>query len=195
MGKIAAVVLLCYLMFPPLLSGKENHHLQLLVSSYLNGINLQNLSYFEVHTCLDIGRAVHDFMGQHVFTEHVAVSAAPGPGATHPCPYVAYLHPLPPLASSSSSHVPERTMDGPAYHDHWNPLAGPSDGRPLQTVQPTDFHHNHWAHVPHSYAQPNSNNGVTEQPGVPFGTLRAARVDGDSQRRGSVVSPSYFSNG
>ena len=133
--------------------------------------------------------AVHDFMGQHVFTEQVAVSAAPG--TTHPCPYVAYLHPLPPLTSSSSSHVPERTMDRPAYHDHWNPLAGPSDGRPMQTVQPADFHHNHWAHMPHSYAQPNSNN---EQPGIPFGT-RAARVDGDSQRRASVVSPSYFSNG
>lgn len=131
----------------------------------------------------------HDFMGQHVFTEQVAVSAAPG--TTHPCPYVAYLHPLPPLTSSSSSHVPERTMDRPAYHDHWNPMAGPSDVRPMQTMQPADFHHSHWAHVPHSYAQPNSNN---EQPGIPFGT-RAARVDGDSQRRASVVSPSYFSNG
>ncbi|CAN6340678.1 unnamed protein product [Urochloa humidicola] len=131
----------------------------------------------------------HDFMGQHVYTDQVAVSAAPG--TTHPCPYVAYLHPLPPLTSSSSSHVPERTMDRPAYHDHWNPLAGPSDVRPMQTVQPADFHHNHWAHMPHSYAQPSSNN---EQPGIPFGT-RAARVDGDSQRRASVVSPSYFSNG
>uniref|UniRef100_J3M432 RING-type domain-containing protein n=1 Tax=Oryza brachyantha TaxID=4533 RepID=J3M432_ORYBR len=136
----------------------------------------------------------HDFMGQHVFTEHVAaVSAAPG--AAHPCPYVAYLHPLPSLASSSSSHVPERTMDGPAYHDPWHPLAGPSDGRPLQSVQPADFHHNHWAHVPNSYPQPNNNNGVAEQQGVPFGTMRAARVDGDTQRRGSSVSPSYFSNG
>ncbi|XBJ22939.1 hypothetical protein VPH35_001230 [Triticum aestivum] len=134
----------------------------------------------------------HDFMGQHVFPENLSVSAAPG---AHPCPYVAYLHPLPSLASSSSSHVPERTMDGSAYHDHWNHLAGPSDGRPLQTVQPTDFHHNHWAHLPHSYVQSNGNNGVTEQPGVPFGSMRAARVDGDSQRRGSVVSPSYFSNG
>ncbi|KAK3140685.1 hypothetical protein QOZ80_5AG0404310 [Eleusine coracana subsp. coracana] len=134
----------------------------------------------------------HDFMGQHVFTEHVAVSAAPG--ASHPCPYVAYLHPLPPLTSSSSSHVPERTMDHPAYHDHWNPMAGPSDGRPVATVQPADFHHNPWTHMSNSYAPPNSNNGVAEQPGIPFGT-RAARVDGDSQRRASIVSPSYFSNG
>lgn len=135
----------------------------------------------------------HDFMGQHVFTEHLSVSAAPG--GAHPCPYVAYLHPLPSLASSSSSHVPDRSMDGSVYHDHWNHLTGPSDGRPLQAAQHADFHHNHWAHLPHSYAQPNSNNGVTEQLGVSFGTMRPARVDGDSQRRGSVVSPSYFSNG
>jgi hypothetical protein len=141
--------------------------------------------------CLSIVHAVHDFMGQHVFTERVAVSAAPG--ATHPCPYVAYLHPLPQLPSSSP-HVPERTMDRPAYHDHWNPMAGPSDGRPVTTVQPADFHHNPWAHMSNSYAPPNSNNGVVEQPGIPFGT-RAARVDGDSQRRSSIVSPSYFSNG
>ncbi|KAL5232296.1 hypothetical protein ABZP36_031072 [Zizania latifolia] len=124
----------------------------------------------------------HDFMGQHVFAEHVAaVSAAPA--AAHPCPYVAYLHPLPSLASSSSSHVPERTMDGPAYHDPWQPLGGPSDFLHL------------WAHISNSYAQPNNNNGVAEQQGVPFGTMRAARVDGDTQRRGSTISPSYFSNG
>uniref|UniRef100_A0A0D9WCZ3 RING-type domain-containing protein n=1 Tax=Leersia perrieri TaxID=77586 RepID=A0A0D9WCZ3_9ORYZ len=154
--------------------------------------DLYDVSYSEMGR--RIITPIHDFMGQHMFTEHVAaVSAAPG--AAHPCPYVAYLHPLPSLASSSSSHVPERTMDGPAYHDPWHPLAGPSDGRPLQSVQPADFHHNHWAHVPNSYPQPSSNNGVSEQQGVPFGTMRSARVDGDTQRRGSSVSPSFFSNG
>jgi hypothetical protein len=85
-------------------------------------------------------------------------------------------------------------MDRPAYHDHWNPMAGSSDGRHVTTVQPNDFHHNPWAHMSNSYAPPNSNNGIAEQPGIPFGT-RAARVDGDSQHQAPIVSPPYFSNG
>ncbi|XP_062210422.1 E3 ubiquitin-protein ligase IPI1-like [Phragmites australis] len=131
--------------------------------------------------------AFHDFMGQNFNTEPVSVST------THPGPYLAYFHPLPPLASSSSSHVVERTMDGAGYHDHWNPLAGPTDGRTLQTVHPIDFHHNPWAHMPHSYSQSNNSNSLAEQPGVPVGAMRVGGVDSDSQQRGSL--PSFYGNG
>ncbi|KAK1664756.1 hypothetical protein QYE76_052915 [Lolium multiflorum] len=132
----------------------------------------------------------HDFMGQNFTSEHLPVSA---PGATHPGPYVAYFQPLPSPSSSSSPHVTERTMEGATYHDHWSSLAGVADGRPMQTLHPIDFEHNHWAHIPLSYSQPNSNNGVTEQPGVPVGAMRVGGLDRDSQQRGSL--PSVYGNG
>uniref|UniRef100_J3KZP8 Uncharacterized protein n=2 Tax=Oryza brachyantha TaxID=4533 RepID=J3KZP8_ORYBR len=132
----------------------------------------------------------HDFMGQNFSSEHLPVSA---PGATPPGPYIAYFQPLQSSASSSSSHVTDRSMDGTTYHDHWNPLAGPSDGRPLATVHPIDFHHNHWTHLPNSYSQPNSNNGVAEQMAIPVVPMRVGGLDGDSQQRGSI--PSVYGNG
>ncbi|XP_052138604.1 E3 ubiquitin-protein ligase IPI1 [Oryza glaberrima] len=132
----------------------------------------------------------HDFMGQNFTSEHLPVSA---PGATPPGPYIAYFQPLQSSASSSSSHVTERTMDGTTYHDHWNPLPGPSDGRPLATVHPIDFHHNHWTHLPNSYSQPNSNNGVAEQMAIPVVPMRVGGLDSDSQQRGSL--PSVYGNG
>uniref|UniRef100_A0A0A8XTV2 RING/U-box superfamily protein n=2 Tax=Arundo donax TaxID=35708 RepID=A0A0A8XTV2_ARUDO len=128
----------------------------------------------------------HDFMGQNFNTEPVSVSTA------HPGPYLAYFQPLPPPASSSSSDLTERTMDSAGYHDHWNPLSGPTDGRPLQTVHPIDFHHNPWAHMPHSYSQSNNNNGLAEQPGVPVGAMRVGGVDSDNQQRWSL--PSFYGN-
>ena len=137
---------------------------------------------------MNIDNAVNDFMGPNFNSEHVAVSV---PGTAHPGPYLAYFQPVPPPAPSSS-HVAERTMDVAAYHDHWNPLAGPSDGRPAQTVHPIDFHNNPWAHMLHSYSQSNNNNGVAEQPVLPVGAMRVGGVDSDSQR-GSL--PSFYGNG
>ncbi|CAL4950144.1 unnamed protein product [Urochloa decumbens] len=131
----------------------------------------------------------NDFMGPNFNSEHVAV---PVPGTAHPGPYLTYFQPVPPPAPSSS-HVAERTMDGAAYHDHWNPLSGPSDVRPVQPVHPIDFHHNPWAHMPHSYSQSNNNNGVAEQPVLPVGIMRVAGIDSDSQQRGSL--PSFYGNG
>jgi hypothetical protein len=84
-------------------------------------------------------------------------------------------------------------MEGATYHDHWSSLAGVADGRPMQTLHPIDIEHNHWAHIPLSYSQPNSNNGVTEQPGVPVGAMRVGGLDRDSQQRGSL--PSVYGNG
>ncbi|KAL6884694.1 hypothetical protein ACP4OV_010630 [Aristida adscensionis] len=130
----------------------------------------------------------HDFMGQNFPAESVAVSV---PSTSHPGPYLAYFQPFPPPASSNS-HVAERTMDGAAYHDHWNPLGASSDGRLMQTAHPIEFHHNPWAHMPHSYSQPNNNNGAAEQPGVPVGAMMVGGVDSDSQQRGSLTS---FGNG
>ncbi|KAL6615341.1 hypothetical protein ACP70R_037611 [Stipagrostis hirtigluma subsp. patula] len=134
--------------------------------------------------------AFHDFIGQNFNTEPVAVSV---PGTTHPGPYLAYFQPFPPPASSSSSHVTERTMDGATYHGHWNPLGVPSDGRPLQTTHPIDFDHNPWAHMPHSYSQASNNNSTAEQPGVPVGPMRVGGFDSDNQERGSL--PSFYGNG
>ncbi|KAJ1283806.1 hypothetical protein BS78_03G154900 [Paspalum vaginatum] len=133
--------------------------------------------------------AFNDFMGQHNFNSEAMVSV---PATPHPGPYLAYFQPVPPPALSSS-HVAERTMDGTAYHDHWNPLAGPSDGRPVHTVHPIDFHHGPWVPMPHSYSQPNNNNGVAEQPGIPVGGVRVAGVNSDSQHQGSL--PSFYGNG
>lgn len=130
----------------------------------------------------------NDFMGQNFNSEPmVSVPATP-----HPGPYLAYFQPVPPPALSNP-HVAERTMDGAAYLDHWNPLGGPSDGRPVQTVHPIDFHHNPWVGMPHSYSQPSNNNGVAEQPGLPVGAMRVGGVDSDSQQRGSF--PSLYGNG
>ncbi|OEL33671.1 hypothetical protein BAE44_0005310 [Dichanthelium oligosanthes] len=130
----------------------------------------------------------NDFTGPNFNSEHMAVSV---PGTAHPGPYLAYFQPVPP-PPPSSSHVADRTMDGAAYHDHWNSLAGPSDVRQVQTVHPIDFHHNPWAHMPHSYSQPNNNNGVAEQAVLPPGILRVAGIDSDNQR-GSL--PSFYGNG
>nr|CAB3473103.1 unnamed protein product [Digitaria exilis] len=133
----------------------------------------------------------NDFMGPNFSPEQVPVSL---PATAHPGPYLAYFQPVPVQPPASvSSLVAERTMDGAAYHDHWNPMAGPSDGRPVQTVQPIDFHHTPWAHMPHSYSQSNHNNGVAEQPVLPAGVMRVAGVDSDSQQRGSL--PSFYGNG
>ncbi|KAL5226310.1 hypothetical protein ABZP36_014575 [Zizania latifolia] len=132
----------------------------------------------------------HDFMGQNYSSEHLPVSAT---GATPPGPYVAYFQPLQSSASSSSSHVTERTMDGVTYHDHWNPLGGPSDGQTLPTVHPIDFHHNHWTHLPNSYSQPNNNSGVAEQVAIPVAPMRVGGLDSNNQQRGPL--PSVYGNG
>ncbi|GJN31922.1 hypothetical protein PR202_gb20380 [Eleusine coracana subsp. coracana] len=76
----------------------------------------------------------HDVMGQNFNAEPMAL---PEPGTSHPGAYVAYLPPLSPPVSSSSTHNAERTVDGFAYHDHWNPLAGPSYG-----------HQSEWPRIP-----------------------------------------------
>lgn len=100
----------------------------------------------------------------------------PVPATPHPGPYLAYFQPaLPP--ASSSSHVAERTTDGAAYHDHWNTMAGLSDGR-----RP-------WAY----YSQPNNDNGTAEQQGLPLGAMRVGGVDSESQQRGSLSS--FYGNG
>ncbi|TVU20944.1 hypothetical protein EJB05_30550, partial [Eragrostis curvula] len=62
--------------------------------------------------------------------------------------YFAYLNPSAPPGLSSSFLVVERAVDGSAHHDHWNPIAGPSNGQPLQTLQPIEFHDNLSAHMP-----------------------------------------------
>ncbi|XP_062198386.1 E3 ubiquitin-protein ligase IPI1-like isoform X2 [Phragmites australis] len=111
--------------------------------------------------------AFHDFIGQN-FNEHVSVSV---PATAHP----------------------ERTIDTAGYHDRWTPLAGTADGRPLQPIHPIDFHHNPWAHMPHSYSQSNNNNSLAEQPAVPVGAMRVGGVDSDNQQRGLL--PSFYGNG
>ncbi|KAL5220274.1 hypothetical protein ABZP36_024987 [Zizania latifolia] len=132
----------------------------------------------------------HDFMGQNYSSEHLPVSTT---GATPPGPpYVAYFQPLQ-SSALPSSHVTERTMDGATYHDHWNPFAGPSDGRTLPTVHPIDFHHNHWTHLPNSYSQPSNNNGVAEQVVIPVAPMRVGGLDSDNQQHRYL--PSVYGNG
>ncbi|KAK3160816.1 hypothetical protein QOZ80_1BG0065150 [Eleusine coracana subsp. coracana] len=132
----------------------------------------------------------HDVMGQNFNAEPMAL---PEPGTSHPGAYVAYLPPLSPPVSSSSTHNAERTVDGFAYHDHWNPLAGPSYGhQSLHRGHPTDFHHHLWAPMPHSYSPPNNNNGVAGQPGISVGATRIEGVDSGTQQRGSL--PSFYRN-
>ncbi|CAD6231393.1 unnamed protein product [Miscanthus lutarioriparius] len=113
----------------------------------------------------------NDFTGQFNTEPMVPVPATP-----HPGPYLAYFQPaLPP--ASSSSHVAERTTDGAAYNDHWNTMAGLSDGR-----RP-------WAY----YSQPNNDNGIAEQQGLPLGAMRVGGVDSENQQRGSLSS--FYGNG
>uniref|UniRef100_A0A0D9V0Q0 RING-type domain-containing protein n=1 Tax=Leersia perrieri TaxID=77586 RepID=A0A0D9V0Q0_9ORYZ len=123
-------------------------------------------------------------------SEPLPVSA---PVATPQGPYIAYFQPLQSSASSSTSHVTDRTIDGTTYHDHWNHLPGASDGRSLPTVHPIDFHHNHWTHLTNSYSQPNNNNGVAEQIAIPLVPMRVGGLDSDTQQRGSL--PSVYGNG
>lgn len=113
----------------------------------------------------------NDFTGQFNSEPMVPVPATP-----HPGPYLAYFQPAP-TPVSSSSLVAERTMDGAAYHDHWNTLAGLSDGR-----RP-------WAYYP----QPNSDNGIAEQQGLPLGAMAVGGVDSESQQRGSLSL--FYGNG
>jgi len=56
-------------------------------------------------------------------------------------------------------------------------MAGLSDGR-----RP-------WAY----YSQPNNDNGIAEQQGLPLGAMRVGGVDSENQQRGSLSS--FYGNG
>ncbi|TVU20948.1 hypothetical protein EJB05_30554, partial [Eragrostis curvula] len=110
-----------------------------------------------------------DFLdGQNINAEPIALSE---PDTSLLSAYFAYLNPSAPPGSSSSFLVVERAVDGSAHHDHWNPIAGPSDGQPLQTQHPIEFHDNLSLHMP------------PEQPRLPVGEMRIGGADNGGQQR------------
>ncbi|XP_024959181.1 E3 ubiquitin-protein ligase RFI2-like [Cynara cardunculus var. scolymus] len=112
--------------------------------------------------------AYHDLVGQHaVFSEHATVSSA-----THICPYIAYVQPLP--SSTSSANV----ADGLRYNSQWNSQSAPSEVPNSYAFPTMDVHY-------HSLFQtPSSRIGDVDHP-----SRRPARTNADITRSGSYVHP------
>ncbi|KAF5746729.1 hypothetical protein HS088_TW06G00903 [Tripterygium wilfordii] len=125
--------------------------------------------------------AYHDLLGQQaIYAEHTAVSSA-----THPCPYIAYLGPIHPSSSNSSSSV----SDGSNFTNHWNGLPVPSEMPTSYAFPSMDLHYHSWEHHSPPFASSGSRINGADPPSITPVTQRSARIGSDLPRPGSFMHP------
>lgn len=131
-------------------------------------------------TPLKFWDADHDIVGQHaVFPEHSAVSSG-----SHPCPYVAYIAPIHPSASTSSGTVSEVSN-----FNHWNGPSLHGDMSTSYTFPAVVVHYHSWDHHSSYFSSASSHLSAADQPSVSTSNQRLARGGSEVPRSGSYIHP------
>ncbi|KAJ8752514.1 hypothetical protein K2173_004802 [Erythroxylum novogranatense] len=122
-----------------------------------------------------------DLLGHHaIFGEHTAVSSG-----SHPCPYIAYVGPIhPPLSTSSSS-----VSDGSNFNNHWSVPTIPSEIPDSYAFPALDVHYQTWEHHSLPFSTTSNRIGNVDQPSIPPVPQRSARTISALQRSGSFMHP------